>query len=45
VSEEKLRISLDVNRINVKYDCGWGNALFITGENEELGNWKVARKL
>jgi hypothetical protein len=31
--------------IYVNYDCGFGNALYITGESEYLGSWQKAYKL
>jgi hypothetical protein len=31
--------------IYVNYDCGFGNALYITGESEDLGSWQKAFKL
>jgi hypothetical protein len=31
--------------IMTRYDAGYGNALYITGETDYLGDWKVAYKL
>lgn len=31
--------------IKANYDCGWGNALYITGQGELLGHWNTAYKL
>lgn len=42
--EEKLE-KLHIYSIYVNYDCGFGNALYITGESEYLGSWQKAYKL
>jgi hypothetical protein len=31
--------------ITTRYDAGYGNALYVTGETDYLGNWQVAYKL
>jgi hypothetical protein len=43
--DEKKFVAAEINRIIVNYDCGFGRAFYITGANDELGNWKKATKL
>jgi hypothetical protein len=33
------------NKFLINYNCGYGNALYITGDHEELGNWNIGTKL
>lgn len=40
-----MNLSEEVKKIVVYYDVGYCNALYITGDVEELGKWKIATKL
>lgn len=33
------------NALEVNFDCGFGKAIFITGQDQKLGNWQVAYRL
>lgn len=41
-SKQNLEI---LNTIVVKYNCGYGKAIYITGEDPSLGSWNTATKL
>jgi hypothetical protein len=47
-NEDENKDEFEVPRIYtilINYDCGFGNALYITGESDDLGNWCRALKL
>ena len=43
--KEKDNLAVEINRIRVTFDCGFGNALYITGQDPSLGNWNFGYKL
>jgi len=43
--DEKKNIEIEIYRILINYDCGFGRAFYITGSTPDLGQWKKATKL